>query len=619
MAHNVVFAGVTYSIPDTDDTGWQDLTDFLDALAEKAATTTSQSWQTQIVNTTPYSILPTDTYVGVNVGSASIVNLPPGVDGRILVIKDESGNAVANNVVVTPAGGDTINGLTTFNINKALQAIFIVYRNGDWKIIANGIPSPAIISSLLDTASIHLSLNANGILTADVIAQSLTDAYINPSANIARTKLASGSNNHVLINSGTGVMSSESQLLGSRGGTGIANAGTLNYGANPVTLNTTGSTTLSLPTSGTLATLAGTETLTNKTLSGNTSTNFVNGSGTLHINSSGTIIVPSGATTTLVGRNTTDTLSNKSFDTNTDINGRSQIRFYNLTNTNYTALRAASSYSGNIILNLPSSMGTSGQLLSTNGSGDLLFISPSDPLATIQIATGNLILTNADSRKQICNPSSNVTYTLPTTDIPAGDVWMFTNRTSDKVITVNSSAGNFVATVFPKSVTVVTSLQATPTTAAHWLFTSAESYEPVVYTPTIGAGFGTVTNAKGFATRSGKYIKVIFSFVCGTTTANPGYISIPFNYTVDSSFLGAYGASGAFQSKMGSYSFNFNSSSGIYGSMVFTSAFSSWIYFGSWLGGTTRDKLTDVTSVTGQITGQNNIGFSGEFTAPISG
>lgn len=56
-----------------------------------------------------------------------------------------------------------------------------------------------------------------------------------------------------------------------------------------------------------------TQTLTNKTLSGNTASNLVNGSGTININSSGTITVPNG-TDILVGKATTDTLTNKTID-----------------------------------------------------------------------------------------------------------------------------------------------------------------------------------------------------------------------------------------------------------------------------------------------------------------
>lgn len=68
-----------------------------------------------------------------------------------------------------------------------------------------------------------------------------------------------------------------------------------------------------------LVTEAGTATLTNKTLTGNTATNLVNGSGTFNINSTGTVTVPN-TTDTLVGRNTTDTLTNKTLTGNTAVN-----------------------------------------------------------------------------------------------------------------------------------------------------------------------------------------------------------------------------------------------------------------------------------------------------------
>jgi hypothetical protein len=52
----------------------------------------------------------------------------------------------------------------------------------------------------------------------------IVDADINASANITRSKLASGSGNHVVVNDGSGVLTSEAQLAISRGGTGQSTA-----------------------------------------------------------------------------------------------------------------------------------------------------------------------------------------------------------------------------------------------------------------------------------------------------------------------------------------------------------------------------------------------------------
>jgi hypothetical protein len=69
-----------------------------------------------------------------------------------------------------------------------------------------------------------------------------------------------------LITSAGGVVTSEAQLAGTRGGSGVSNAGTFTWGANNITLTTSGATGVTLPTSGTLSTLAGVETFTDKTL-----------------------------------------------------------------------------------------------------------------------------------------------------------------------------------------------------------------------------------------------------------------------------------------------------------------------------------------------------------------
>lgn len=94
-------------------------------------------------------------------------------------------------------------------------------------------------------------------------------------------------------------------VAGQYGGTGVANTGkTITLGGNlttsgafATTLTVTGTTTVTLPTTGTLATLAGSETLTNKTITGATiSTGSINNT-------------PIGASTTNTGAFTTLTAS----------------------------------------------------------------------------------------------------------------------------------------------------------------------------------------------------------------------------------------------------------------------------------------------------------------------
>jgi hypothetical protein len=103
----------------------------------------------------------------------------------------------------------------------------------------------------------------------------------------------------------TGAVTVAGTLAAANGGTGVSNNAAMTVtgsGNFAYTRTLTGTTNVTFPTTGTLATLAGTETFTNKTLT----TPIISS-----ISNTGTLTLPT-STDTLVGRATTDTLTNKS-------------------------------------------------------------------------------------------------------------------------------------------------------------------------------------------------------------------------------------------------------------------------------------------------------------------
>lgn len=99
------------------------------------------------------------------------------------------------------------------NLAQSPGSALIVNPQGTGWIL--GIPSGSSLEGVTDSSTIDLSLASN-ILTASIIAESIVNGLIAPGAAIARNKLATGSNNRLVQNNGSGVMTDAAAITPER-------------------------------------------------------------------------------------------------------------------------------------------------------------------------------------------------------------------------------------------------------------------------------------------------------------------------------------------------------------------------------------------------------------------
>ena len=247
------------------------------------------------------------------------------VQGDRVLIKDQAA-ALQNGVyVVTTVGTASVNWVLTrasdFDNSPGLEVgpgVFFFVEEGttqqDNGYVVNTDSAITIGTSAINfsqfsgagqiTAGAGLTKSGN---TLDVVGTANRITVAADSIDIASTYVGQASIT-TLGTIGTGTW--QGTIVGpTYGGTGVNNgsntltlAGNVSHaGAFTQTFTATANTSITLPTTGTLATLAGTETLTNKTLTSPVIATIVN---------TGTLTLPT-STDTLVGRATTDTLTNK--------------------------------------------------------------------------------------------------------------------------------------------------------------------------------------------------------------------------------------------------------------------------------------------------------------------
>ena len=180
MPTTKTFNNTSYSIPLEGELNWATLSDFLVALADYGQTINKQKVGIRVATASPVTVLATTDCVIVTdltIAGAVAVNLPAGVTGQIFTVVDGKGDAGTNNITITPAAG-TINGAATYVIDSNRAGVSLAYNGTSWTVIAEFISS----------------------------------------GDIPRNQIAAGTANHVVINDGSGDLSSEATLAQTRGG-----------------------------------------------------------------------------------------------------------------------------------------------------------------------------------------------------------------------------------------------------------------------------------------------------------------------------------------------------------------------------------------------------------------
>lgn len=286
---------------------------------------------------------------------------------------------------------------------------FLQYTGVDWNLTS------------MPTCATNEVLSFNGIGVSSCInISNLTDAAISASAAISRSKLAAGTAEHVLINSAGGVMSSEAQLSITRGGTGqftytdgqllIGNSvgntltkANLNAGSGISITNGNGSITIAADPTGNIldgsimnADINAGAAISRSKLANGAAANrvLINGVGGIMteanaitadrvlISDTNGIPTQSGVMATELGYLSGVTssiqtqLTGKVSKAGDDMTGSLTIRNQNQLKlgdggVNYVGLRAPATVPSSITLTLPATAGSAGQILSTDGTGNL--------------------------------------------------------------------------------------------------------------------------------------------------------------------------------------------------------------------------------------------------------
>lgn len=86
------------------------------------------------VTDSPYTPNTNEYFLAVDEGVEIILPALPST-GRVYIVKDFSGNAENNNIIVTPTAPDTIDGATSKTININFASLTFIFNGIEWSIV----------------------------------------------------------------------------------------------------------------------------------------------------------------------------------------------------------------------------------------------------------------------------------------------------------------------------------------------------------------------------------------------------------------------------------------------------------------------------------------------------
>lgn len=236
----VSWNGTSYTIPSTGETDWSGPTKvdgFLVSVASNALSKAGGNFTlTADVNFgASFGLLAPYFSARTNAASTGFLRMDNGGS----VSWRNAANSADLPLSVNSSNELTFNGFTILNSSGLLPAASGGTGIGSYTAGDTLYASGATTLSKLAIGSSGLVMVSN---TSAPLWQKITDAQVQDSAGISRAKLASGSADHVVINSAAGAVSSEATLAVSRGGTNTASytTGDLLYASGATTLTKLG-------------------------------------------------------------------------------------------------------------------------------------------------------------------------------------------------------------------------------------------------------------------------------------------------------------------------------------------------------------------------------------------